>query len=106
MALNPKPLKQQIAIAQMYVQGVSTRNVTAILEQMCACEVSSTDVSRASALLDAELSKWRERPLGQYRYLFIDARYEKVREGGCIIDCAVLSAYGVNAQGQRDIFGT
>jgi putative transposase len=101
---SEKALK--IAIAEMYVQGVSTRNVTAILEQMCGCEVSSTDVSRASALLDAELSKWRERPLGQYRYLFIDARYEKVREGGCVIDCAVLVAYGVNAQGQRDILGT
>jgi putative transposase len=95
----------KLALAEMYVQGVSTRNVTAILEQMCGCEVSSTDVSRAVALLDPELSKWRERPLGQYRYLYIDARYEKVREGGCIIDCAVLIAYGITVQGHREILG-
>jgi transposase-like protein len=96
----------KIAMAEMYVQGVSTRNVTAILEEMCGCDVSSTDVSRAVALLDPELLKWRERPLGAYGYLYIDARYEKVREGGCVIDCAVLVAYGVNEQGHREILGT
>lgn len=95
----------KLALAEMYVQGVSTRNVSAILEQLCGCEVSSTDVSRATALLDEELIKWRERPLGQYRYIYLDARYEKVRQGGCVIDSAVLIAYGVNEKGLRDILG-
>lgn len=95
----------KLALAEMYVQGVSTRNVTAILEQLCGCEVSSTDVSRATKLLDEELIKWRERPLGQYCYLYIDARYEKVRQAGCVLDSAVLIAYGINMQGCRDIIG-
>jgi putative transposase len=95
----------KLALAEMYVQGVSTRNVTAILEQLCGCEVSSTEVSRAAKLLDEELIKWRERPLGQYRYLYIDARYEKVRQAGCVLDSAVLIAYGINTQGCRDIIG-
>jgi putative transposase len=95
----------KIALAEMYVQGVSTRNVTAILQELCGCEISSTEVSRAAKLLDEELIQWRERPLGQYRYIFLDARYEKVREGGCVRDSAVLIADGVNNQGHREILG-
>ena len=53
-----------ISLAEMYVQGVSTRKVTDILESLCGLSVSSTQVSRASQLLDDEFSKWRERPLG------------------------------------------
>lgn len=95
----------KIALAEMYVQGVSTRNVTAILQELCGCEISSTEVSRAAKLLDEELNSWRDRPLGQYRYLFLDARYEKVREGGCVRDSAVLIAYGINRSGHREILG-
>ena len=95
----------KIALAEMYVQGVSTRNVTAILQELCGCEVSSTEVSRAAKLLDEELLQWRERRLGHYRYVYLDARYEKIREGGCVRDSAVLIAYGVNAQGHREILG-
>lgn len=95
----------KVALAEMYVQGVSTRKVTAIMEELCGCEVSSTDVSRSAALLDEELSRWRTRPLGQYRYVFVDARYEKVRQGGCVLDSAVLIAYGINTQGYREILG-
>lgn len=66
----------------MYVQGVSTRKVTKITEDLCGFEVSSTEVSRASKLLDEQLSARRERPLDAYPYVYLDARYEKVRYGG------------------------
>jgi len=56
-------------------------------------------------LLEEELSAWRDRPLGQYRYLFLDARYEKVRHGGTVISCAVLMAIGVNLRGHRSVLG-
>ena len=62
----------------MYVQGVSTRKVAAITEQLCGFEVASTQVSRAAAELDMVLAAWRTRPLGVYRYVDLDARYEKV----------------------------
>ena len=70
----------KVAIAEMYVQGVSTRKVTAVFEKMCGLEVTSSEVSRASKLLDEELTAWRNRPLGKHRYVYFDARYEKVRE--------------------------
>jgi transposase-like protein len=80
----------KLAIAEMYVQGVSTRRVTEITRELCGLEVTSAQVSRAAAELDAELTAWRERPLGRCRYLVLDARYEKVRHGGAVVDCAVL----------------
>lgn len=73
-----------LALAEMYVQGVSTRKVSQITEQLCGCEISSSDVSRAAKLLDEELTKWRTRPLGAIKYLILDARYEKIRIGGCV----------------------
>ncbi len=95
----------KLALAEMYVQGVSTRKVKEITEQLCGLEISSTEVSRAAQLLDESLSAWRARPLGKYRYLYVDARYEKVRNSGCVIDSAVLIAYGVDEQGKRSILG-
>jgi len=95
----------KLAIAEMYVQGVSTRKVTQVLEQLCGLEVSSTQVSRCSALLDTELQQWRERPLGEIPYLILDARYEKVRQAGAVVSCAVLSAIGINAEGKRSVLG-
>lgn len=94
-----------LSLAEMYIQGVSTRKVSAILEGMCGFEVSSQDVSRASKLLDEEFIKWRTRPLGQYNYLILDARYEKVRQGGQVIDSAVLIAYGIDYSGIRHVLG-
>jgi transposase-like protein len=94
-----------LALAEMYVQGVSTAKVTKITEQLCGCEVSSSDISRAAAMLDEELTKWRERPLGAVKYLILDARYEKVREAGCVRDCSVLLAVGVDPEGRRSILG-
>ena len=95
----------KVALAEMYVQGVSTRNVTEVLEAMCGTTVSSSEVSRASALLDEELQKWRCRPLGEVPYMVLDARYEKVRQDGAVASCAVLIASGVDADGHRTVLG-
>ena len=68
--------------------------------------MTSTDVSRAATELDAQLTTWRERPLGRCAYLVLDARYEKVRHGGSVIDCAVLVAMGVREEdGKRTLLG-
>ena len=96
----------KLAIAEMYVQGVSTRKVKAIAEQLCGTEISSVEVSRAAKLLDEELNAWREREIGAIRYLILDARYEKVRYVGSVVDCAVLIAMGVRPDGKRTILGT
>jgi len=95
----------KLAIAEMYVQGVSTRRVKEITRQLCGLEVSSTQVSRAAKLLDEELEAWRSRPIGEIRYLILDARYEKIRHGGSVRDCAVLVAIGVTEDGKRSILG-
>jgi transposase-like protein len=89
----------------MYVQGVSTRNVAAITEQLCGVELTSMQVSRAAAQLDSSLQQWRTRPLAMCRYLMLDARYEKVRIDGQVRDAAVLLALGVRADGKRAILG-
>lgn len=95
----------RLALAEMYVQGVSTAKVTKITEEMCGCEISSSEVSRVAAQLDEELEKWRNRPLGEIKYLIVDARYEKIREGGSVVDCAVLVAIGVDPEGHRSVLG-
>ena len=94
-----------LSLAEMYVQGVSTRKVKAITEQLCGVSINSSAVSQAALQLDSELVKWRERPLGEYPFLFLDAYYEQVREDGHVCDLAVLSAVGVNPQGKREILG-
>jgi len=94
-----------LALAEMYVQGVSTRKVKAITEQLCGVNVSSSQVSRAAAEMDSELEKWRERPLGEYPYLFLDAYYEQVREDGQVRHLAVLVAVAVTPTGKREILG-
>ena len=95
----------KLAIAEMYVQGVSTRKVAKITEELCGTEVTSMQVSRAAAILDEELEAWRTRPLSQVEYLMLDARYEKVRVAGSVRDCAVLVAIGVLPTGQRSVLG-
>ena len=94
-----------ITLAEMYVQGVSTRRVKIITEQLCGVEISATQVSRATAQLDEVLQEWRERPLGEISYLYVDARYEKVREAGQVRDAAVLVASGITPEGERQILG-
>jgi putative transposase len=95
----------KVALAEMYVQGVSTRKVKAIVEELCGSEVSSTQVSRCAAQLDEVLAQWRDRPLGAFPFVILDARYEKVRHGGCVVDCAVLVAVGIDPDGKRAILG-
>jgi len=95
----------KLALAEMYVQGVSTRKVSAIVEQLCGASVSSTQVSQCAAKLDAQLQAWRSRPLEAFPYLMLDARYEKVRHGGQLLDCAVLIALGIDPKGKRSILG-
>ncbi len=95
----------KLAIAEMYVQGVSTRKVTEVMQQLCGLEVSSTQVSRATQSLDEELKAWRQRPIGEIRYLVLDARYEKVRHGGSVVSCAVLIAVGITPKGHRSLLG-
>ena len=96
-----------LALAEMYVQGVSTRKVCDILVKLLGPEVaiSSTQVSRAAQSLDVGLAAWRERPLDETPYLFLDARYERVREGGQLVDCAVLVAVGVTKDSKRRVLG-
>lgn len=97
-----------LALAEMYVQGVSTRKVCDILVKLLGPEVSisSTQVSRVAEKLDAGLAAWRERPLDEeIPYLLLDARYERVREAGQLVDCAVLVAVGITASGHRRILG-
>lgn len=95
----------QLVLAEAYVQGVSTRKMAKVTEELCGLSLSSMQVSRAAKLLDEELDHWRTRELGNYPYLYLDARYEKVRHGGRVVDCAVLVAMGVDDAGKRDILG-
>jgi len=94
-----------LAVAEMYLQGVSTRKVAAVTKELCGLDVTSSQVSRAAKLLDEGIEAWRNRPLGEFRYLILDARYEKVRHGGSVVDCAVLMAVGIDLEGKRMILG-
>jgi transposase-like protein len=95
----------KLAIAEMYVKGISTRRVTDVLEKMCGLEISSTQVSQVAKLLDEQLEKWRSRLLGEYPYLVLDAHYEKVRKNGSVVSCAVFTAIGIDTDGKREILG-
>jgi putative transposase len=93
-----------VACAEMYFQGVSTRNVTQVLEAMCDGEISSTMVSQVARELDEKLSAFRSRRLtGEYPYLLVDARYEKARVDGKVISQAVLVVMGITQSGGREI---
>lgn len=92
------------ALTEMYVQGVSTRKVKAITEELCGHEFSAATISRMNESLDAELNKFAGRRLDEpYPYLILDARYEKVREDGVIRSQAVLIAIGVDWEGRRNV---
>lgn len=95
-----------LALLQMYVEGVSTRKVSAITEALCGLEVSRSQVSALTQRLDAEVAEWRMRPLTEeYPYLIFDARYEKVRRGGSVVSQGVLMAIGISAKGYREVLG-
>ncbi len=95
-----------VACGEMYFQGVSTRNVRAVLEAMCeGGEVSAATVSRVAAELDEKLAAFRTRRLDEheYPYLKVDARYEKVRVDGRVVSQAVLVVMGYTEQGRREV---
>jgi len=94
-----------VACAEMYFQGVSTRRVQEVLEEMCGTGVSSMTVSRVASELDEKLSTFRDRNLSGHvhPYLMIDARYEKVRVDGHVVSQAVLVVTGFNESGRREI---
>jgi putative transposase len=94
------------AVMEMYVQGVSTRKVKAITEELCGHEFSASTVSEMVQKLDAELEAFSHRPLSEdYPYLILDARYEKVGESGTVRSQAVLVAIGINREGRRCVLG-
>jgi putative transposase len=94
------------ALAEMYVQGVSTRKVKAITEELCGHSFSASAISQINKGLDKSLSQFAHRHLDEpYPYLILDARYEKVREGGVIRSQAVFVAIGINPDGYRQILG-
>jgi len=96
-----------LAVAEMYIQGVSTRKVEPILRKLVGHGISSSAVSKAAAELDETLAAWRDRPLDALAipYLILDARYEKARIDGLVRDAAVLIAIGVRADGRRSVLG-
>lgn len=92
------------ALAEMYVQGVSTRKVKAVTEALCGHEFSASSISAVNKSLDESLRAFSERRLEDaYPYLILDARYERVREGGIIVSQAVLVAVAVDWEGRRQI---
>jgi len=95
-----------LAIAEMYVQGVSTRKIRKITEELCGLDISKSQVSHIAKGLDNEVQAWRTRKLDkQYRYLVVDARYEKIRRGGAVIPQGVLVVIGIDNKGYREVLG-
>ena len=89
----------------MYVNGVSTRKVTNITEELCGKSISRSTVSRLTQGMDKDLEEWRKRPLDEdYAVLYVDAQFHKVREGGRVISKAVMTTAGVReSDGRREI---
>lgn len=94
------------AMAEMVVNGVSTRKVSRVIESLCGTSVSKSSVSEINKNLDKEVESFRNRPLeGRYPFLTVDATYFKVRENNRVISKALMIAYGTNEQGHREILG-
>jgi len=92
------------SLAQMYVQGVSTRKVAAITEELCGHEFSASSISTITQKLDEQLAQFSRRPLtAAFPYVVVDARYERVREGGVIVSRAILVALGIDWEGRRQV---
>jgi len=95
-----------LALQEMYLQGVSTRKVRQITEELCGTSFSASTVSRLTKRLDEDLARWRSRRLTEsYPYVIVDARYERVRQNERIESQGVLVISGVSGAGQRDIIG-
>lgn len=95
----------KLTLAEMYIQGISTRKVRKVTEELCGTEISSDQVSRMAKIFDEEILNFKNRSLGEFHYIFLDAHYEKVRHGGHVVSLAVLKAVGVGKEGQREILG-
>ncbi|MEM7175498.1 MAG: IS256 family transposase, partial [Chlamydiota bacterium] len=95
----------KLTLAEAYLQGVSTRKMKSLTEELCGREISSAQVSRLAKVLDEEVQKFKTRKLGRYCYLFLDAQYEKVRYEGSVRSLAVLKAVGINEEGIREVLG-
>jgi len=94
------------ALTEMYLQGVSTRKVKAISEELCGQEFSASTISALNKKLDGELQRFARRRLeAEYPYLILDARYEKVREDGVVRSRAVQVAIGIDWEGRRQVLG-
>lgn len=96
-----------LALMEMYIEGVSTRKVTEVTEALCGTSFSKSLVSQLAGRLDAELEAWRSRPLEaeSYPYVFVDARYEKVRVGHRVVSQGVQVVSAVRDDGLREILG-
>jgi putative transposase len=96
-----------LALMEMYVEGVSTRKVKDVTEELCGVSFSKSLVSSLAGRLDAELESWRSRPLEAqgYPYVFVDARYEKVRVDRRVVSQGVLIVSGVRYDGFRELLG-
>jgi transposase-like protein len=94
-----------LALMETVIQGVSTRRVEAITRQLCGTDFSAATISNLTQQLDADLAQFRNRDLSgnEYPYLLVDARYEKVRQHGQVVDQAMLLIVGINASGYREI---
>src|SRR3712207_1243888 len=107
--LEPRRRAEQAlvaVIAEAYVQGVSTRKVEALVQALGIAGLSKSEVSRLAASLDEQVAAFRTRRLdAAYPYLWLDARYEHVREEGRVVSMAVIVAYGVRADGVREVLG-
>jgi putative transposase len=96
-----------LGVIEMYLWGVSTRNVEAIMEPLCGFNISKSQVSEIASKLDTDLNIWRTRPLTEkYSYLVFDARYEKIRENGRVMSKGFVVAVGITVGGIREIIGT
>src|SRR5918995_4412094 len=107
--LEPRRRAEQAlvaVVAEAYVQGVSTRKVEALVQSLGIAGLSKSEVSRLAASLDEQVEAFRTRRLeAAYPYLWVDARYEHVREDGRVVSMAVIVAYGVRADGVREVLG-
>ena len=93
----------RMAVAEMYVKGVSTRKVQSIFSELCDVNITADQVSRATQELDAALSNWLNRPIGEVKVLFLDATYHKVRMDGIVVPMATFIVTGVLADGHRSV---
>ena len=93
----------RMAVAEMYVKGVSTRKVQSVFEELCDVDITAEQVSRAMRELDGELESWRNRPIGAVKVLFADATCHKVRVNGVVVSTATFIVTGVLEDGHRAI---